>query len=247
MIHIVLNAAKMLNFLPTKGEISNMLSPKTIMSGETLDYKKHLSLQVGQYCQVHDEDTPHNSQCARTKGAILLRPSANLQGGYKFMALNTREKITHQSWDVIPMPDTIIAHVNALGTNQPEQLIFTDQCGCPIRDVEITEVIDFEEDNDDDAEMPVLDPIGISSVGLTGVDVAGQAPQTIEIDDLDILQPNPPLIKTVEEPTVPKWSKMNQHRLHNQWKLQGCKDQQETNFSLNNMNWQGQVQSTPMP
>jgi hypothetical protein len=40
---------------------------------------------------------------------------------------------------------------------------------------------------------------------------------------------------------------MNQHRLHNQWKLQGCKDQQETNFSLNNMNWQGQVQSTPMP
>jgi hypothetical protein len=35
------------------------------------------------------------------------------------------------------------------------------------------------------------------------VDVAGQAPQTIEIDDLDIPQPDPPLIKTVEEPTVP--------------------------------------------
>jgi hypothetical protein len=35
------------------------------------------------------------------------------------------------------------------------------------------------------------------------VDVAGQAPQTIEIDDLNIPQPNPPLIKTIEEPTVP--------------------------------------------
>jgi hypothetical protein len=33
-----------------------------------LHYKKHLSLQVGQYCQVHKED----SQSPRTKGAISL-------------------------------------------------------------------------------------------------------------------------------------------------------------------------------
>jgi type IV secretory pathway VirB10-like protein len=32
----------------------------------------------------------------------------------------------------------------------------------------------------------------------------GKPPQTIEIDDLNIPQPNPPLIKTVEEPTVPQ-------------------------------------------
>jgi hypothetical protein len=91
MIHIVLNAVKMLNFFPTKGGI---LSPKTIMSGETLDYKKHLSLQVGQYCQVHKEDTPCNSQSPRANSAISPGPSGNLQGGYKFMALNTRKKIT---------------------------------------------------------------------------------------------------------------------------------------------------------
>jgi hypothetical protein len=126
MIHIVLNAVKMLNFFPTKRGISDTLSPKTIMSGETLNYKKHLSLQVGQYCQVHEEDTPHNSQSPRTKGAISLGPSGNLQGGYKFMALNTGTKITRRSWNVIPIPDTVIARVNALGTNQPEQLIFTD-------------------------------------------------------------------------------------------------------------------------
>ena len=65
------------------------------MSGEPLDYKKHMSLQVGQYCQVHKEDTLDNSQRPRTKGAILLGPSGNLQGGYKFMALNTRKKIAH--------------------------------------------------------------------------------------------------------------------------------------------------------
>jgi hypothetical protein len=46
MMHIVLNAVKMLNFFPAKGGISDTLSPKTIMSGETLDYKNHLCLQV---------------------------------------------------------------------------------------------------------------------------------------------------------------------------------------------------------
>jgi hypothetical protein len=205
MIHIVLNAIKMLNFFPMKGGISDTLSPKTIMSGETLDYKKYLSLQVGQYCQVHEEDTPCNSQSPRTKGAISLGPSGNLQGGYKFMALNTGKKISRQTWDVIPMPDTVIAHVNALATDQPKQLIFTDRRRCPIGDVEIPGVIDFEEEEDDnDAVMPVLDPVGIDGVELPGVDIAGQAPQTVEIDDLDIPQPDPPLIKTVEELTVPQ-------------------------------------------
>jgi hypothetical protein len=66
--------------------------------------------------------------------------------------------------------------------------------------------MDFEEEDNDNAVMPVLDPVDVGGVELTlpGVDVAGQAPQTIEIDDLDILQPDPPLIKTVEELTIPQ-------------------------------------------
>jgi hypothetical protein len=80
------------------------------------------------------------------------------------MALNSRKKITRRSWDVIPMLDMVIARVNALGTDQPEQLIFTNQCGHPIGDVEIPGVMDFEEEDDDSAEMPVLDPVGVGSV-----------------------------------------------------------------------------------
>jgi hypothetical protein len=49
-----------------------------------------------------------------------------------------------------------------------------------------------------------MDPVGVDGVELPGVDIAGQAPQTVEIDDLDIPQPDPPLIETVEEPTVPQ-------------------------------------------
>jgi hypothetical protein len=107
-IHSVLNVVKLLNFFPTKGGLSDTLSPKTIMSGETLDYKKHLSLQLGQYCQGHEKDNLHNSQIARTKGVISLGPSGNLQGRFKFMALNRSKKIIRRSWDVIPMPDLVI-------------------------------------------------------------------------------------------------------------------------------------------
>jgi hypothetical protein len=54
MINLVFQAVRMLNYFPSKGGVSAALSPMTIMSGETLDYKKHLRLQIGQYCQVHE-------------------------------------------------------------------------------------------------------------------------------------------------------------------------------------------------
>jgi hypothetical protein len=192
MIHIVFHVVKLLNFFPTKGGVSDTLSPKTILSGETLDYKKHLHLQIGQYCQVHEEDTPRNSQRPRTKGAICLGPSSNLQGGFKFMALSTGKKIIWQSWDVIPMPDTVIARVNTLGSNPPEELIFTDRHGRLIGD---SDDADFRAgvhfDEDDDAEIP-----GVDIVELPGVDVAEDpAPQNVAIDDLDIPTPDLPPVE----------------------------------------------------
>jgi hypothetical protein len=136
-IHIVLNVIKLLIFFSTKGTVSETLSPKTIMYGDTLDNKKHLSLQVGQYCQGYEEDNPRNSQLACTKGGISLGPSGNLQGGFKFMALNTRKKIVRRSWDVIPIPYLVIARVNALGSNQPRHVTFTDRHGRLIVNIEI--------------------------------------------------------------------------------------------------------------
>ena len=59
-------------------------------------------------------------------------------------------------------------------TNHPDQLIFTDRRGRPIGDVEIPGVMDFEEEDNDNAVMPVLDPVDIVSVELPRVDTAGQ-------------------------------------------------------------------------
>jgi hypothetical protein len=193
-IHIVLNVVKLLIFFSTKGGLSETMSPKTIMSGETLDYKKHLSLQIGQYCQVHEEDHPRNSQLSRTKGAISLGPSGNMKGGFKFMALNTGKKIVRRSWDVIPMRDVVISRVNALGSDQPRQMTFTDIHGRLIGDIEIPGVDSDEEQED---HFPGVSPVINDDIEIPVVDVAGPeawgedpAPQ-VEINDLDIPQDDP--------------------------------------------------------
>jgi hypothetical protein len=156
-IHVVMNSVRMLNFFPARGGILDNLSPKTIVSGEVLDYKKHLCLQIGQCCQVHEEETPRNGQITRTKGAISLGPSGNLQGGCKFVALDAGKKITRRNWDVIPMPELVIARVNTLGEDQPEMFTFTDRHGRPIGDSEAPSVPeDFG--TADDVESPGVDP-----------------------------------------------------------------------------------------
>ena len=69
-----------------KGGIYDTLRPKTIMSGDIIDYKKHLCLHIGQYCQVNEGDArgdaPINIQNSKRKGAISLGTSGNLQGGF---------------------------------------------------------------------------------------------------------------------------------------------------------------------
>jgi hypothetical protein len=205
-IHIVLNVVKLLIFFPTKGGVSDTLSPKTIMSWETLYYKKHLSLQLGQYFQVHQEDNPRNSQVARTKGVISLGPSCNLQGGFKLMALNSSNKIVRRSWDVIPMPDLVIDRVNALGRDQPQHMIFTNRHKRLIGDVDIPGVDEQEEDDD---HISGVVPVIADDIEITGVDVEGTetqdavpAPQ-VEIDYLDIHHAEPAPIEvapTQEEP-----------------------------------------------
>ena len=60
--------------------ISSEISPHSILTGESLDYKKKLTLQPVQYCQVHENKGPSNSDKNRTQGFICLGPCGNLQG-----------------------------------------------------------------------------------------------------------------------------------------------------------------------
>ena len=81
-IYEILNIGRMLNYFPTKAGVSTTMIPQAILNREKLDYEKHLQLHYGQYYQVHENETPCNSEKARTQGAICLGPCGNQQGSY---------------------------------------------------------------------------------------------------------------------------------------------------------------------
>ena len=87
------------------------------------------------------------------------------------MALNTGKKIVRCSWDVIPMPDTVIARVNTLGVDQPEQLVFTDRHGRLIGDDDDVDMPGVDDLEDDD-EIPGVPIPRVDFANLTGVDEA---------------------------------------------------------------------------
>jgi hypothetical protein len=105
---------------------------------------------------------------------LLLGTSGNLQGRFKFVALNSSKKIVFRSWDFIPMPDLVIDRVNALGSDQNQQIAFTDrQCGL-IGDIEIPG-LDADEDNYD--PLPGVVPVIADDNEIPGVDVRGPTAQ----------------------------------------------------------------------
>ena len=105
LIHLVFQAIKILNRFSIKGSIFYMISATKIVTGESLNYKKHIGLNIGQYCEVHEKDTPLNSNQPRNKGDICMGPRRSIQVGLKFKIPGSMKKITTRSWDMVPMPD----------------------------------------------------------------------------------------------------------------------------------------------
>ena len=59
-----------LNTFPVLGGASRDLSPRTILTGQKVDYKRHCRFQFGEYAQTHEEH--NNSMNPRTVGALAL-------------------------------------------------------------------------------------------------------------------------------------------------------------------------------
>ena len=92
------------------------MSPRTIITGQLLDYHKHCRYEFGEYVQTHEEHD--NSLLSRTVGAIALRPTGNQQGGYFFMSLHTGQIINRLHATKLPMPSEAIMRVEQLAKAQ---------------------------------------------------------------------------------------------------------------------------------
>ena len=105
-----------LNSVPSNMGVSPTMSPRTIITGQLLDYHKHCRYEFGEYVQTHEEHD--NSLLSRTVGAIALRPTGNQQGGYFFMSLHTGRIINCLHATKLPMPAEVITRVDQLAKAQ---------------------------------------------------------------------------------------------------------------------------------
>jgi len=121
------------------------LSPRTIVTGTTINYDKHCSIPFGTYVQVHEQH--NNSMASCTSGAIALRPSGNAQGSYYFLNLHSGKCIIHNNWTVLPMPNEVINTIHQLAAtcNKYKGIAFTDK----YRNI----INDENDDNKDNIEI----------------------------------------------------------------------------------------------
>ena len=129
-----------LNAFPPRGGISTTLSPRAIVTGQTVHHDRHCKYEFGQYVQTHE---PHdNTMAPRTVGAIALRPTGNAQGSYYFFSLDSGRVINRLHATPLPMPNEVKDRVLLLARRQKANpgLIFLDRHRQP-----------FDDDMDDDA------------------------------------------------------------------------------------------------
>jgi hypothetical protein len=106
-----------LNAFPLKSGVSANLSPRKLVIRHKLNFSKHCRAQFGSCCKVHNKLVLTNSMITRTTPVIVLGPTGNLQGMYKFFNLENGEKIKRRKFTLYPMPDLVIRHMKNYGNN----------------------------------------------------------------------------------------------------------------------------------
>jgi hypothetical protein len=88
LVRLAHNAIFWLNAFPYNNGVSDSMSPRYMIVGRWIDFKKHVRLEFGSYLQTHAEHSNDTQAC--TIGVICLEPTRNEEGGHYFMSLMTR-------------------------------------------------------------------------------------------------------------------------------------------------------------
>ena len=103
-IELAKHVVMFLNAFPPKSGISKTYSPRTIMTGKALDWKKSCKLHFEAYAQVHEDINVTNTLEDRNQGEICLGPTGNLQGTYNLFSPRSEKKIPAENSQRYPPP-----------------------------------------------------------------------------------------------------------------------------------------------
>jgi hypothetical protein len=115
VIHLVYFAVLWLNSLPAPPGVSNKYSPREIVLGRKLNFKKHCKATFGSYVKAHNDPTITNTMRPRTFPGTFLGPTGNRQGTHKVFNINTGVVKKNRTITPLPMPDRVITVIKDWG------------------------------------------------------------------------------------------------------------------------------------
>ena len=84
------------------------------MHQTSLDHGKHCKCAVGSHVQAHDEPDPKNTQQARTRDCVCLRPASSAQGGHELLDSHSKRVVTGSDATEAPIAPAVIAIVEGM-------------------------------------------------------------------------------------------------------------------------------------
>ena len=151
IVELVALATRCLNAFPRDDGVSEHMSPHSIVTGRAhIDYNK-IPLEFGSYVQLLDRSV--NTIRSRTIGAIVLNPTGDDTGTYRFMSLKTGQVLVKGpgSWMEVPITDLAIARVEALAKQEGQPLVQDSNLLVEWRP---NQPFDEDEEYDEDYEPP---------------------------------------------------------------------------------------------
>eukprot|EP00956_Cyclotella_meneghiniana_P028301 scaffold65295_cov71-Cyclotella_meneghiniana.AAC.14 len=115
IIRLMYFVAFWINGFPNENGVSKVYSPREIVTGMSIDFKKHARARFGSYIEASEDADITNNMQGRTTPCICLGPSGNVQGSVVCYNLETKKIIKRRTIKPLPMPDRVIKRAISIG------------------------------------------------------------------------------------------------------------------------------------
>jgi hypothetical protein len=122
---LVLSCVMLLNMVPRRAGLSPVLSPWSLVTSRVLDYRKHFKVKSGEFCLVHEENSPTNTMKERASEAIAIGPCPSLHGHFRFMVLSTGRIVVRRSFTRLTITERVRQRVHELAGENDKHVEFT--------------------------------------------------------------------------------------------------------------------------
>ena len=100
------------------------LSPRELFSGRRVDGTLDFRAAFGDYA-VYTVPNTDNTMTSRTDDCIVMLPTHSRTGSFKMLSLATGKVVTRDQFKILPMPQSVIATLNAMAVREGKKIIQT--------------------------------------------------------------------------------------------------------------------------